>query len=516
MRYKVKQVETEIEKLIATAFVVSDEFLHHVRKIYESEFIENQFLGLIIDGAVAYYDKIGKAPGPFIDVEVEKTKEFLDDKDYRIVTGLLHMIERGFDEETFNLEYVKRVAMDRFKLRKAALLKQKFERIIESGDADGFDEAVESWEKFQAKTQSSGFFSIGDPKVFDEVFNDELYTLVEMPGAFGDMLGPLERGWSVAVLGPRKRGKTYIAQEIGIQSLMQGKKVVFINLEMSKQALTKRIYQRLIAFSKKETDLLYPVFDCYKNQTGSCKKQKKIPSPPLYNPDESDKPVYNDTINYTPCAVCRGTKDYRQDIWHERIEVKAMDKQKLRKLFFSDKGKKSFGLDAAIPLNNFRVRIYPKFQANTRDIKRDLDSLVHEEGFVPDVLIIDYPNIMKAEDARVTGRDRLDETWKAVCALAIELDCLVIAPAQTNRKSAEKARMDENDISDDIRIIGHVDAAIAINRTKEEEKIGIMRLSVPIHRHKEASEGEVILLQQPKTGQTLIDCEYKNWEHDES
>ena len=45
--------------------------------------------------------------------------------------------------------------------------------------------------------------------------------------------------------------------------------------------------------------------------------------------------------------------------------------------------------------NRFRYLCYPRFSASYDDIERDLKRLEIEYEFIPDVLIVDYANIMK-------------------------------------------------------------------------------------------------------------------------
>jgi replicative DNA helicase len=158
--------------------------------------------------------------------------------------------------------------------------------------------------------------------------------------------------------------------------------------------------------------------------------------------------------------------------------------------------------------NGLRLKSYPAYSANIQTIKRDLEILEITEDFVPDVIIVDYADILSPESSQFEGRDRYDETWKMLKNLAAVKHCLVVTASQSNRKTLDKKDVKASDISEDIRKVAHVDAMFSLSQTPEEKSKGTMRLGVVAHRWRDFNElSHCTVLQQLQTGQVALDSE---------
>ena len=99
------------------------------------------------------------------------------------------------------------------------------------------------------------------------------------------------------------------------------------------------------------------------------------------------------------------------------------------------------------------------------------------EGFIPDVIVIDYADILAPEDPRQQPRDQVNETWKALRRLSQERHCLVIAPTQANAASYDKWVQGMHNFSEDKRKLAHVTGMLGLNQTEEEKALHVMRLN---------------------------------------
>jgi hypothetical protein len=318
-----------------------------------------------------------------------------------------------------------------------------------------------------------------------------------MPGRLGDLMGVFKREWLVSYLAPRKRGKTFLLQESGIQAATSGLNVAIISLEMSKNGFGSRVIQRLVAMGKTKL-FFYPCFDCLKNQDGSCKKAKRENHITLAD-SKGNIPPFSLEIDYKPCTACRGTKDFKIGYWYEPIERPIISKQKI---FEQAEGfVRVYG-------DRIRLKVYPAFSANLKQIIADLDELEATTGFIPDVIIIDYADILAPEDKRMDLHTRTDETWKTLKQVAEARHCLVLTATQGNRKSSEKRSVVANDTSWDISKNDHVDAQFALSQTPAEKKQGVLRISKTLHRWEEFDENEqATILQNLKLSQVILDSE---------
>jgi hypothetical protein len=336
-----------------------------------------------------------------------------------------------------------------------------------------------------------------------EVFDETQSGLLKFPGQFGEMLGPLERDWFIAIAGSMKKGKSWVLQEFAVQAVMSRLKVVFISLEMKAKDIHDRFYKRITAFSYYDEDVTYPVFDCVKNQRGDCNYSKRINKITLLD-DDGSIPEFDPDSKYRPCTICRKDKKLKKQYdlatWWETFQRPSYN------LGMVAKNLKAF--TRMYSKNNLRIKTYPKFTANVTDLKRDLDILEHTDDFIPDVIIIDYADILKPEYRLGEKRYMLDETWKTLGGLASERHCLVVTGTQTTRGSIYKESLTQDDLAEWIGKLAHVDIMLALNQTKDEKSNYRLRLGLLAHRHKSFQEDEMCLaLQNLDVGQVLLDGE---------
>lgn len=295
---------------------------------------------------------------------------------------------------------------------------------------------------------------------------------------------------------------TWLLQEAAVVAALSGLKAVFISLEMKNSNINERIYKRITAYGgEEETAHQVPVFDCVSNQVGTCVKKERRNFITLYD-GEGELPEFSTEMEYRACTVCKdikGNKDYKLSTWFESMvkpEFNASNvSKKLRAI------KKFYG-------DNLRIKCYPRFTASVSDIKRDLDILEQAEGFIPDVIVVDYADILKPEGRTTSGEPRhgIDEIWKTLASMAAERRSLLFTASQGNRGSIYKENIDQADLAEWIGKLGHVDLFASVNQSVIEKKRGIVRIGMLAHRHANFSEKDhVMLLQHFALGQTHLD-----------
>ena len=159
-------------------------------------------------------------------------------------------------------------------------------------------------------------------------------------------------------------------------------------------------------------------------------------------------------------------------------------------------------------LHLIKVKTYPRFTANVGDIVNDLNIMEHD-GFIPDVIIVDYADILKAEDDITTGVDKEDRTWIALAQMADIRNALVLAPTQVNKAALEAHLVREQHTARWVGKLAHVDKMLAISQTEQEKRMGRLRLSTMLDRHRDFDSGRTItLLQKMELGQVHLDSDY--------
>src|SRR5690606_2236990 len=134
-----------------------------------------------------------------------------------------------------------------------------------------------------------------------------------------------------------------------------------------------------------------------------------------------------------------------------------------------------------------------------------LDNLEITEGFVPDLLVVDYPDLMKLPQ---TGggqyRHGLAEVYKNLRGVAVARNIALACPTQSNRAGAGANTAGRTNVSEAYSKIADADAVVTYSQTEMEKKLNLARLKVVAGRNDEDNL-TVVLSQNYGMGQYLVD-----------
>lgn len=493
--------EAHVEKSIITGMIVSTTYLRAIAPLFNPKYFRNDYARIVAKWVMRYYDHYKESPTTHIQDIYKVEKDKLKDADSDLIATFLDDLSRKYEDVTkFNVEYLKDRTFAHFKEMALTLVGENIAGYLATHEVDKAEKEIDNYRHFAGAV--SGWVNPFDLDYIERVYDGDMEDwekpnyLFKLIGPVGDMLGHFERDWLVGFLAPMKRGKTFMLQEMALQAIGARLNTVFISLEMSDIGITNRFFKMVTGKGEKNCTV-FPTFDCQSNQNGLCSKPERLNQVTLIK--NNTLPSFTINNPYRVCTVCRGGQDYRMAMWFETIQKS--------KLSFLDIKQTMAGFQTMFG-NGLRIKSYPAYSANINTIKDDLNSIEVLEDFVPDVIIVDYADILSPESSDFEGRDRYDETWKMLKNLAATRHCLVVTASQSNRKSMDKKNVIASDTAEDIRKIAHVDAMFSLNQVAEEKKSGIMRLGVVAHRWKDFNELEhVTVLQQLQTGQVLLDSE---------
>lgn len=491
-----KVIDKNIERKIIIGLIVSTKICNEILQFCQPECFDISFCKIVLGWIKDYYEAYKEAPFKHITDIYNAEKAALGQEDQGSIEEFLGSLSEEFAGEGVNEEYI--LNNSRIYLKKQSIIKYAMlaQTLAQGGDVAGAEKALLKFGNMPTDTAISWVNPFGDEEFLLDAFHQVDASLFELDGKYGTLLGPFRREWLLGIMGPMKRGKTWMLQHFAITAMFNRRRVLFISLEMPAKDLALRFYRQLVGLPD-EADMTYmPVFDCVYNQKNTCERpeRKCHESAPMEGPREGQ--------TYRPCNECRegGGGDYDAAVWGIFEKLPAMDSYAVRK--------KLKGLRPQIGINRLRLISYPAFSANITNILNDIELLEIREGFVPDVIVIDYADILAPENSKETGRDKIDSTWKALKRMGALRKALVVTGSQTNRDSIEKAIIDEKHTAEDIRKLAHVDLMITLNQTNEEKKVGAMRISVLEHRWKQFDKTtQALLLQNYATGQAAIESE---------
>ena len=505
MRLKQVTEDIRLEETILMGMIVSSDFLLSSRNMIDFTFFTSSYTQTVCSWVLDYFDDHQKAPFTMIESIFEAKKDSLDREDISVITKLMDRINSIYTNlEDPNPEFFLKIATPFFEKRELQLKIDKANGLLSQGSVKEAKEVLEETSKISTDTFSP--VSPTSSAVVDEAIFSEDTGIVTFPGAVGDMIGPLEKKWMVMLQAPMKRGKTFVLEEIAILSAFQRKRVWVVTMEMNKKNMGKRFIKRVTGCSEEGSgNYVLPVFDCKLNQDGSCVSNNRENKITLIGedgayPDYTDPDVIRG-LAYKPCTYCRDLGDKR--IWDSSVWYKCAKKPEIssRKMLKRIQCFEEMYGDPYIKFVN-----YPKFSKNINEIFHDYEAYSSRTGWIADVFIIDYLDITAPVKSYAQSRDTIDSNWKTAAGLFDSHNVLGITPAQGSRASIKKALMEEDDTSEDIRKLAHVDVCISMNQTRLEKRKNCYRLGLLAHRHRRFDVNvNACVLWQPQLGQIMLD-----------
>ena len=120
-------------------------------------------------------------------------------------------------------------------------------------------------------------------------------------------------------------------------------------------------------------------------------------------------------------------------------------------------------------IGQLRIKRFPSSTVTAPELSACIKQLENRENFVPDMIIIDYVDIMRSTNKYTEKRYELDLMYQEVRNLAIEFNVPVVTATQMNRTALEKLEsgkiLTEENVADSYGIIRIVDCAVTINAT---------------------------------------------------
>lgn len=124
------------------------------------------------------------------------------------------------------------------------------------------------------------------------------------------------------------------------------------------------------------------------------------------------------------------------------------------------------------------IKEFPTGLANINDIRSLLVQLQNYEDFKPDVILIDYLELLRPTRdglAEYQAQQRISEELRGI---AVECDVLLWTATQTNRQGRSVKLITDSELADAYGKIRTCDYAISLNQTEEEFDDGQMRCYV--------------------------------------
>ena len=413
------------------------------------EAFDSRFYRNIATKAVDYYNQFGEAIGEHIADELEDELRNTDKRQAETYEKLLDNL--FVSQEQINEEYV--ISKLREFVRQQALKGSIMEasRLLLEGDLSEAEEELEKGMRKRVDAFDPGI-NLMDPsqalRFLDEsedVFPTGIKTLDRMG------IGP-GRGQLFLFIAPPKRGKSWFLVAMGVQAMLRRLRVLHITLEMSESLVAKRYMQSMFSFMSKP-------------DPGGVQYQKISNDPQeglaLMTVDLDDRPNFKQ-------------EDARQVLSSKIAKMR-------------------------VPI---RVKGFPTGSLTIGQLRTFMLMLERTENFVPDIVLLDYIDLVKINAARI--REDTGAAAKDFRGLMIEFNCAGVTATQGNRSSSRSRMVDEFHVAEDFSKIATSDTVVTFSRTDAEKDLGLARLTVTNARS-EQDRFSVLISQAYPIGQFAMD-----------
>lgn len=509
-----------IERRITIGLLISTEFIRKVVDLYDPQFIRSEEARLVNSWAFNYYEQYDQAPGHDIESIFMEEAPRLDKAQAEFIEDILDSMADEIERETFNLAYLEKQAKQYFRRRKLDTYVDRVKSELQNDDIDRAEEAAENFRTIDVE-ENDGTIPFDEPDKLREAFESDTEPLISMGGALGYFMdSTLVRDGFVPFLGSNKVGKTWWLQEMGMRAQETKKNVVFFQAgDMSEKQQLRRMAVRLArrSYRRRYCNPMYiPVLDCLHNQMDTCSSklrdcdrgifEKKTENEISELPMKAYVQQFKDNPEYEPCTSCRWERrsNFKGAVWYvHREAVEPLSwKEAYRK---GHAWNKRYG-------KRFRLFTYPNRGLTVSMIARKLDSLEKKHGFVADVVIVDYMDLLAPDKAMPREfRHSQDAIWGRMRGLSQERQLLILSATQADAKSYGKHTLSRANFSEDRRKLDHVTAMYGLNTTELEKGKKIQRINEIVLREDEFSASrQVHVLQCLQIGRPYIESFVRN------
>ena len=127
-------------------------------------------------------------------------------------------------------------------------------------------------------------------------------------------------------------------------------------------------------------------------------------------------------------------------------------------------------------MGNLRVIGYPAYGASAIDITDRVVEMAETEGFVTDVLVVDYQDITKPIGGGTEIRNQLDLISKHFRGFSMSFHCATFSASQTNRSGLSSSQVTGESIAEDFRKLAHCTSMVSMEQTSSMRNQHLMRL----------------------------------------
>jgi hypothetical protein len=449
---KMVRVDGHTERSILIAMITSTAVLARLVSRFEQGMLGSQWGNQIAHWCIDHYRRYKKAPGHTIqdyfqhwaerqgeETVVEQVGEF--------ISGLNEEYVRS---EEINVEYILDIAGKVFNENKINTLRLDLGSDLESGLITEATQRINEFRKVELG-MGAGVDVFSSPEVWQQAMEAKTKNkpMILYPGVVGEFIGrSMERDSFISFIAPSKRGKSFNLVDAVWRAIRLKRRVAyFVVGDMSQDQVMQRLMSRATNHPILPETILFPVeLDMMPGDRVASVRHEKV--------------VYDKPLN-----------------WQKAFNT-------------CSEWLKNSKIDYA-PL---RLSVHPGLSVTVLDIRTMIEEWRMNYGWCPDVIVIDYADVLAPVNPRIDYRHQINDTWARLSALRQEYHCCLVTATQTNREGFESVMLKAANTSEDKRKLDHVTGMIGINVTDEEKSLGLSRWNWLVGRETKFSESQCVYL----------------------
>lgn len=424
-----EQISGSLSQNLLTLLAFDTDSLPLLASTLEPGMFESDFYKHICQLSLEFYREFRTAPGDHLPDLLEPKLN----QNTRESEAYLHILINLFNnKDDVNRDYILS-QLNRFirqqSLKDGIITAHQY---VKDGDLESAEEALNRAVSKQIKVFEPGIFVADTSKSLAFLNAETPAYPIGIKQLDAIDFGPAP-GEVLVILAPPNRGKTQFCVHIAKVCALNRLKVLVISLEMSEQKYTQRIMQALFAISKRQAEVVYTAF----------------------NEDENGKLM-----------------GFRM----EMVERPTLKDEQIGKLITEKLGKFHDKI-------KILVKRFPTNALTIKGLEAYLDSLERFSNYIPDVIIIDYADLMLIDAANV--RVATSNVYKELRRIAVERNVAVVSPSQSNRLGEDARIITLKHLAEDYSKAATADNVIAYCQTALEYQLGLARLFIAKARDEE-------------------------------
>jgi replicative DNA helicase len=240
-------------------------------------------------------------------------------------------------------------------------------------------------------------------------------------------IGPGRKELHVFVAPPGRGKSWWLISQLGKRALLTRQRVVHVTLEMSEEQVCQRYMQALFSFQKRREDTTQYRF-----------RRDELGRLASFDPE---------VVSGRPALTDASIRDFL---------TQSLDK-----------------ISSRPPI---LVKQFPTGALTVPELEAYLDSLEGSLHIIPDLLIVDYADLMKTTTNNY--RHDLGALYRDLRGLAIKRNLRVVTASQSNRDGAGAKQISDRHIAEDYSKVATADCIISYSQTDAEKQLNLARLFV--------------------------------------